>query len=43
MLGPKLEQHEIANQERRQEVEKENLGGENHRLVGSGWWLVVSG
>lgn len=33
MLRPELEQHEIANQERRQEVEKENLGGEDHRGV----------
>ena len=32
MLRPELEQHEIANQERRQEVEKENLGRENHGL-----------
>ena len=30
MFRPELEQHKIANQERRQEIEKENLGGEDH-------------
>ena len=35
MLSPELEENKVANQKRRQEVEKENLGREYHGLVGS--------
>ena len=30
MLSPELEENKVANQKRRQEVEKENLGREDH-------------
>ena len=33
MFDPGTEQHKVANQERRQKVEQENLGRKNHKLV----------
>ena len=35
MFSPELEEYKIANEERRQEVEKENLGRKDHGLVRS--------